>query len=88
MVLTDGKMTKDRQSLTALSSKLQKKGINVFAVGVGSAFEQSELEEIATVRENVYTSSFERLQELSAPVRKAFCRGNCGFEPHLRRQYR
>ena len=66
-------------NLTALSSKLQKKGINVFAVGV-KRFKQSELEEIASDLANVYTTlNFETLHELSDRLSTDFCEGNYGL---------
>ena len=66
-------------SLTTLSSKLQMKGINVFAVGVGQ-FDQSELEEVASDVANVYTTlNFETLHQLSDRLRTDFCKGNYGL---------
>ena len=79
MVLTDGEMTTvDRSfgNLTALSSQLGSKGIKVYALGVGKHFSRSELEEIASKKENVYTAaSFEDLQGLSDRLTKGFCEG-------------
>ena len=79
MVLTDGEMTRvDRSygNLTALSSQLASKGIEVYALGVGEHISRSELEEIGSKRENVYTATlFDDLKGLSDRLTKGFCEG-------------
>ena len=48
----------------------------MYAVGVGSAADRAELEEIASAPEHVYTSlSFQELQFMSGRIRRRFCEG-------------
>lgn len=78
VVITDGKQTTTGQytSLAVASRGIKRKGVTVFAVGVGSSVDQTELEEIASERLNVFTSaSFNDLQGLSSAITRSLCEG-------------
>ena len=78
IVITDGKQTKTGQytRLSVASQGIKSKGVTVYAVGVGSAADRSELDEIASGREYVTTSpSFASLQYISERMRRRFCDG-------------
>ena len=78
VVITDGKQTKTGQytRLAVASRGIKRKGVTVFAVGIGSSFDQRELEDIASERFNVFTSvSFKDLQGLSSDITTSLCEG-------------
>jgi len=75
-VITDGNQTKTSQytRLTVASQGIKNKGVTVYAVGVGKAVGMTELREIATAREYVFTSpSFEGLNNITSTIRRLFC---------------
>lgn len=78
MVITDGKQTRTNTSteLSVASSGIKKKGVTVFALGIGKIVEQSELEEIASSSDYVFSvSSFEDVKTLADDLRKSLCKG-------------
>ena len=78
VVITDGNQTKTGQytRLTVASQGIKNKGVTVYAVGVGKAADMTELREIATAREYVFTSpSFKGLQNISSGLRDRLCLG-------------
>ena len=77
-MITDGKQTKTGRytKLSVASQGIKDKGVTVYAVGVGSAADGAELEEIASGSEYVFRSpSFESLQNISQEMRKQLCVG-------------
>ena len=78
VVITDGKQTTTGQytRLAVASRGIKRKGVTVFAVGIGSSVDQSELEEIASERLNVFMSaSFNDLHDLSPEITTSLCEG-------------
>ena len=78
IVITDGKQTKSRPytELTVASQGVKDKGIAVYAVGVGKGVDASELQQIASSQENVYTaSSFKEVHTLAPQLRGNLCDG-------------
>ena len=78
VVITDGKQTTTGQytRLAVASRGIKRKGVTVFVVGIGSSVDQTELEEIASERLNVFTSaSFNDLQDLSSEITTSLCEG-------------
>lgn len=55
---------------------MKRKGVTVYALGVGSRVDQAELEQIASGSQNVYNStSFKDLKNIAGEIRHHFCRG-------------
>ena len=78
-MITDGNQTKTGQytPLTVASRGIKRKGVTVYAVGVGRAVGMAELLEIASAPEYVFTSpSFKGLQSLTSGIRRQLCGGN------------
>ena len=77
-MITDGRQTK-RGSYTRLSiasQGIKNKGVIVFAVGVGSGADKSELGEIASRPEYVFISlGFKELLNISLGVTRQLCGG-------------
>ena len=75
-MITDGKQTTTSQytKLSEASRGIKKKGVIVYAIGVGGGVDQAELEEIASGLDYVFTSSsFESLQNEASKIRKSVC---------------
>lgn len=78
-MITDGNQTKTGQytPLTVASRGIKRKGVTVYAVGIGRAVGMAELLEIASAPEYVFTSpSFKGLQSLTSGIRRQLCGGN------------
>lgn len=77
-MITDGKQTK-RGKFTALSLAsrgIKSKGVVVYAVGVGSGVDKTELEEIASGSQHVFiSSSFSELHAISLGLTRRLCEG-------------
>ena len=75
IVVTDGR-SNNKPSTLQEAAELHKTNINVFAVGVGSNLDHSELEAIASKPQNVFTvSNFDALDSLQATLKKTACEG-------------
>lgn len=80
MVITEGTQTTKEAytELSVASSGLKNKGVILYAIGVGDNYDRSELEDIASGSEYVFTSpSFKEIANLSSPLRAQFCKGEC-----------
>ena len=78
-MITDGNQTKTGlyTPLTIASRGIKRKGVTVYAVGVGRAVGMEELLEIASAPKYVFTSpSFKDLQSLTSAIRRQLCVGN------------
>jgi len=77
-VITTGKQTADQGvyiPLEVASSRLQSKGAAVFVLGVGDDVDASELNEIASSRNNVFkVDSFEDLDNAVKTIRGGICK--------------
>ena len=72
--------------LDVASSRLQSKGAAVFVLGIGSDVDSSELNEIASRPDNVFTvDSFEDLDDQANETKKGICILGNAFYPVLRR---
>ena len=77
-MITDGRQTKTGSytRLSIASQGIKNKGVIVFAVGVGSEADKSELGEIASRPEYVFISSaFKELLNISLGVTRRLCGG-------------
>ena len=76
-VITTGAQAKDQGSYTPLdeaSACLQRKGAAVFVLGIGKDVDNSELSQIASSPDNVFTvDSFEELEERSNSLKRGIC---------------
>ena len=78
IVITDGKQTTTLPytRLSEASRGMKNKGVIVYALGVGSGPDRAELEEIASGREYVLTSSsFKDLQNIAPRITGQLCEG-------------
>lgn len=78
MLITDGEQTTTEAytQLSVASSGLKNKGVTVFALGVGKNVKTSELEDIASSKDYVFSaSSFKELQNVAVRVRAGLCKG-------------
>lgn len=79
IVITDGQQTTDRGDYTELSiasGGLKKNNVNVFALGIGSNVDQSQLTDIASSPRNVFTSAtFSELGSVAAVIVENSCSG-------------
>ena len=76
IVITDGKQTTSKPfiELTVASQGIKDKGISVYAVGVGRGPDLSELQQIASAPENVFSSeSYKGVISLAPPIRGKLC---------------
>ena len=75
IVVTDGRSNNKPNTLQE-AAELHKTNMNVFAVGVGSNLDRTELEAIASKPQNVFTvSNFDALDSLQATLKKTACEG-------------
>ena len=76
-VITTGKQTTEEGPFTPLdeaSARLQKKGAAVFVLGIGKDVDPSELDQIASGPDNVFTmDSSDELDEKSDEVKRGIC---------------
>lgn len=76
-MITTGKQTADQGVYTPLdiaSSRLQDKGAAVFVLGIGKDVDPSELKQIASGPNNVFTvGSFEDLDTKANEAKKGIC---------------
>ena len=77
-VITSGKQTTDEGPYTRLdeaSAGLQNKGAAVFVLGIGEDVDPSELNQIASSPENVFTvDSFENLEDKADSIKRGICK--------------
>jgi len=75
VVLSDGK-SRDG-GVSSVAKGLKKKGIKIFAVGLGRYFNAKELDSIVSrkVNEHVFTSDWKQLQHISNDLKKHMCLG-------------
>lgn len=76
IVFTDGKQTTSQPytELSEASQGIKNKGIEVYAVGIGKGVNVSELQNIASRKENVLLStSFKEVINLTVPIRRTIC---------------
>ena len=76
-MITDGKQTTDQGSYTELSVAsrgLKNKGVKVFSLGIGRNVDRTQLNDIASSNDNVFTAaSFGGL----APVAETIVQNSC-----------
>lgn len=78
VVITDGKQTKTGKftALSVASRGIKSKGVIVYAVGVGTGVDRTELEEIASDSQHVFiSSSFSELHAISLGLTRRLCEG-------------
>lgn len=76
IVITDGEQTttKEYTPLDIASKRIKDKGVEVFALGVGSSVNVDQLRQIASSNDNVFTSSgFEQLVDVVKPIVEKSC---------------
>lgn len=75
IVMTDGKS--NQPQLTAQeSAKLHQMNVKVFAIGIGSGVDKTELGHIATDSHHVFqVQNFDALNTLQAELKKTACKG-------------
>jgi len=76
IVITDGEQTttKEYTPLDIASKRVKDKGVEVFALGVGSAVNVDQLRQIASSNDNVFTSAgFEQLVDVVKPIVEKSC---------------
>lgn len=75
-MITDGRSRTGAANLRKISSSLSKQGVNIIAIGVGSA-NQAELKALATDDENVFkVGSLSQLKNAVWSVKRASCQGD------------
>ena len=77
IVVTDGR-SQDKPSTLSEAAEMHKANVNVnvFAVGVGSNLDHSELAAIASKPQNVFTvTNFDALDNLQATLKRTACEG-------------
>lgn len=75
-MFTDGKQTTSQPytELSEASQGIKNKGIEVYAVGIGKGVNVSELQNIASSKENVLLStSFKEVINFTVPIRRTIC---------------
>jgi hypothetical protein len=79
LVLTDGIQTKDKGPFTSLhiaSSRLQNKDVNVYSLGVGSDIDVTELLDMASGKDFVFSArNFDDLSTRVKEITEAQCQG-------------
>ena len=79
MVFTDGKQTKTKGPFTELniaSAGLKKRGVAIYAMGIGKNVERDELEDIASANKNVFIAkSFKALEGVADILKESLCKG-------------
>ena len=77
LVITTGKQTADQGLYTPLdvaSSRIQSKGAAVFVLGIGKDVDTSELTEIASSPDNIFTvDSFKDLHREADEAKRGIC---------------
>lgn len=75
-MITDGRSSTGASNLKKISNTLSKQGVNIIAIGVGSA-NQDELKALATDDENVFkVGSLSQLKNAVWSVKRASCQGD------------
>lgn len=76
-MITTGKQSADQGVYTPLdiaSSRLQRKGVAVFVLGIGKDVDDSELDQIASGSNNVFTvDAFEDLDDKVDGAKRGIC---------------
>lgn len=84
-VITTGKQTaKDNYTpFDVTSSRLQRKGAEVFALGIGKDVDSSELTQIASAPSNIFmVDNFAALDDIANEVKKRICVSGIDSEIH------
>ena len=88
ILLTDGTQTQDKDAFdpVKIAEELRSMGVELFVIGIGSAINSTELNEIAGDKMNVYVATnFEELrsQGFVQKMAERTCRGNLLFHGQL-----
>ena len=79
LLITTGRQSKDQGVYTPLeegSLRLQRKGVSVFSLGIGEDVDSTELEEVASEPENVFTvDSYGDLNDNVKEIKRSLCIG-------------
>ena len=79
IVMTDGKSNSPAQTLAEAQKLHQIQGLTVFAIGIGSGADQTELGHIASDSKNVFTvNDFNALQTIQNELKKQACSASSG----------
>ena len=79
IVMTDGKSNSPSQTLAAAQRLHQIAGLTVFAIGIGSGADKSELGQIASDSRKVFTvNDFNALQTIQTELKKQTCSASSG----------
>lgn len=84
-VITTGKQTgKDNYTpLDVTSSQLQRKGAEVFALGIGKDVDSSELTQIVSAPSNIFmVDTFAELDDIANEVKRRICVSGIDSEVH------
>jgi len=76
IAITDGEQTTTNEytPLDIASKRIKDKGVEVFALGVGTSVNVDQLRQIASSNDNVFTSpGFEQLVDVVKPIVEKFC---------------
>ena len=79
LVITDGKSSDD---VVTPSNQLKGDGVTIFAVGVGSSYNLSELNTISSNPDSAYTlplSSFDALSSIATTIKNRICKSKRFF---------
>ena len=76
IVMTDGR-SQDRVSGAARA--LKRKGVEMFAVGIGKRYNIKQLFQIASSRRHVYTAGFRNLPSIVRVIKTKACSGKIAF---------
>ena len=80
MVITDGKANDD---VSLGANQLKDDGTSVFAIGVGTNYDEAELRVIASSPRNVYTADFAQLDTVISRIKLSACQGMTLKESYL-----
>lgn len=79
LLITTGRQSKDQGVYTPLeeaSLRLQRKGASVFSLGIGEDVDSTELENVASAPENVFTvDSYGNLDDNVKEIKRSLCIG-------------
>lgn len=84
-VITTGKQAaKDKYiPLDVISSQLQRKGAEVFALGIGKDVDSSELTQIVSAPSNIFmVDTFAELDDIANEVKRGICVSGIDSEVH------
>ena len=77
LVVTDGKSQSGQALLKIVSNSLTARGINIYAIGVGSKVNRQELQIIASDDHNIYhVNSARYLSQIAKKIQTQSCKSN------------